>query len=207
MTAPIDTKTFDIKPQSNQREERREDPKPFKKMKRKKPLSSEVEEETLSALKTALKKQKTDSQVAVSQFEHRSLEKGTVEPSVAKIGKLEPSAQVTQLYSKLADRLIHMHKNGITSTTITLGDAFKSSIFRNAVLTVTEFSTAPKIFNIRFSAGPEAVAFFETHATDLTNALNNGKFKFSVYHVDTSIAAEKKKHLIEEVTEKKDEDA
>lgn len=121
--------------------------------------------------------------------------------------KLDPSSQVTQLYHKLLDKLIFSAKEGIEKTTFTLNSAaFRSSVFRGATVSIIEYSTAPKIFNIQFTADPKAAAFFEQHAAQLQNALNNGGHNFDVERIDISLTTEDEKYAVESILHDPEED-
>lgn len=174
-------------------------PAPFPKEKGKRTLSKRLRENSMAALKDLLSKQKHLSQMsAASPFPQT---KFTEIPLGGKEGlKIDPSAQVMQLYHKLADKLLHIHRQGIQETTLFLdGNAFSSSIFEGAKITITEYSTAPKVFNIEFSADNRALAVFEAHAGELVSAFQNGNFGFEINRIDTSLLAEDEKHSLPKV--------
>ena len=172
---------------------------------RKKIFPKQVEDDTLAALKAMLEKYKDTAEAGYVAFAKTEVNLASFEKEAITIGKLKPSAQVMQLFAKLADSLVHMEKTGVKVTTVTLGDAFNSSIFKNGTFTLTEYSTAPKVFNIEFSASEKGVAFFEAHAATLASALKEGNFNFGIHRIDTSIQTERE-HLIEKVTEKEEEE-
>jgi len=174
-----------------------------------KKISKEMEEGTLKALKEMLARQKqtADSQNAMSAinpFEYSSFQElSQTDPS--KIEKLDPSAQVMQLYDKMVETLLFIDREGIQETTLILdGDAFSSSLFQGSQITLTEYNTAPKVFNIQFSANLESLSFFQAHAQDLLVALQKGNFGFSVHRIDTEILPEKIHPRVER--EEKDDD-
>lgn len=207
MTTPIHhTKTESS--QEHKPTDEKKPPAPFeKKSFKKKWLPKGVSNETLRALKALIEKHKVDEEVAgtgLISFGNTTARKTEVNQEAAKIGKLEPSSQVMQLFAKLAESLVHLDKSGIKETTITLGKAFTTSIFNQAKIIITEYSTAPKIYNIQFTASPEAVNFFEPYALNLKTTLNGGNFNFSIHQVDTSIMSDWKNNLIEAITEKED---
>lgn len=191
MTTPIQ---LEIQTEKVARNNERRDPnKPFERQKRKKFFPKELEEETLNALKGIVEKQRTQTQF---------VEK-TIETSSVALKQVDHSTQMGQLYGKLVGQLTHMHKQGIKETTITLGDDFKGSIFKGAKVTITEYSTAPKIFNIQFTASLDAVNTFQAHAANLTNAMNNGQFGFKLHRVE-GILEDRKKHLVEAIAKEKE---
>lgn len=114
--------------------------------------------------------------------------------------KIEPSVQLTQIYHKMVETLLFIHQEGIQETTFFLdGEAFSSSLFEGARITITEYSTAPKVFNIEFSAGQLALNVFEGHAAELVSAFQNGHFGFEVHRIDTSLLSENDKYALRKV--------
>lgn len=111
----------------------------------------------------------------------------------------QPSTQVIQLFEKMIDQLSYMHENGIQTTTVTLGSSeFSSSIFKGCTLTITEYSTAPKIFNIQFALSPQAASYFAPHAQQLQNALKQGQWDFRVERMDIEMLDSRQKREEEE---------
>jgi len=105
-----------------------------------------------------------------------------------KIDKLDPSAQVMQLFDKMVDSLIFIDSQGIQETSFFLdGDPFTASVFSGSQITLTEYSSAPKVFNIQFAGNSAALSLFEAHAASLATALQDGNFNFSVHRIDTKI--------------------
>jgi len=201
LSRQIDLASLEIRYGENSRDERNAEN--YRDATRKKALSKELQKGSLKALKKLLAsaKEECDTSHSISAtgpFSKMSM--AQVAAQKAAIDKIDPSAQVMQLYNKLIDKLIYIAKEGIQKTTFYLDTtAFDSSILRGAQITITEYSTAPKIFNIRFSADPKAVAFFELHAAELQNALNNGGYRFDINRIDTSLLAEDEKHVLKPV--------
>ncbi len=173
-------------------------PAPFPKGKKesRRPFSKKLKEGSLSALKELLFKQKQEAPMGAAGPFQEIPTFQQIDGKSASL-KIDPSTQVMQLYHKMVESLIHTHRNGIQETTLFLdGDAFASSIFHGAKITITEYNTAPKIFNIHFFADPKALSVFEVHAAELVNALRNGDFGFGVNRLDTSILTEDEKHAL-----------
>lgn len=190
---PIDYPNLETKKPNTKQDLKR--PAPFPKERKK--LSKQLQDGSLHALKELLAKQKQNTALsAAGPFQDMlAMQQASTEPTSTL--KIEPSAQVMQLYSKLVEALIHTNHNGIQETTFFLeGDAFNSSAFQGSKITITEYSTAPKIFNIEFSADPKALSFFEAHAADLLNALQKGNFGFEVNRLDTTLLTEDEKYAI-----------
>ncbi len=114
---------------------------------------------------------------------------------------IDPSSQVGALYDKLLGAIIVTHTEGVQETTFFLdGDAFNT--FQGARITITEYSTAPKVFNIEFSSHSKAVALFESHAAELMIALQKQDLGFSVYRIDTCLETEN--YLVKKVEREED---
>jgi uncharacterized protein YejL (UPF0352 family) len=209
MTTPLELSKFEnVKTEKSSQEKK--EPTPFdKKLFKKKQLPKGISDQSLETLKAALEKHKQDQEVAGTgfiSFGNMTTNQVQNNSAAAKVGKMEPSAQVMQLFSKLADSLIHMDNAGIKETTITLGNAFASSIFKGGRVTITEYSTAPKIFNVRFTGSTEAINFFEVHKENMKHSFNGGNFSFRLHTVDTSLISDENNDLIEPVKNQEEEE-
>jgi len=191
-SSPIEIQPSNIR--TPKMKEARQKPAPYSNRKNKKKIAKELEEGALNALKDLLAKQKQKIDIlhtlsAAGPFSDLQLSTG--EQSHCRIQALDPSAQVMQLFEKLASTLLILHRDGIQETTLFLdGDPFASSIFQGAKITITEYNTAPKVFNVQFFADPKALALFETHAASLLAAFQNGNFGFQINRIDTSLLTE-----------------
>ncbi|MBS0629842.1 MAG: hypothetical protein JSS30_06425 [Verrucomicrobia bacterium] len=115
--------------------------------------------------------------------------------------KIDPSTQVGALYDKLLQMIVITHSEGVQETTFFLdGDAF--NVFQGARITITEYSTAPKVFNIEFSADARAVSLFQSHAAEMLIALQKQDLGFTVNRIDTSLEVEN--YLIKKVEREED---
>ena len=90
---------------------------------RRRPLPKDLQKGSLKALKKLLARAKAESDhthtgSAAGPFSEMSI--AQVSAHKAKIDKIDPSAQVTQLYHKLIDKLIYIAKEGIKKTTFYL---------------------------------------------------------------------------------------
>ncbi|MDN3505980.1 MAG: hypothetical protein P0S96_01980 [Simkaniaceae bacterium] len=190
------SKIFEVQSRETEFKFKKKSPTAFAKTSRKRPLSKKLQEGSVAALKEMLAKQKQDLQMsAAGPFQKAFALEQTGDAATSL--KIDPSVQVMQLYHKLCERLLHIHREGIQETTLFLdGDAFSSSAFEGAKITITEYSTAPKVFNIEFSADPRALSVFEAHAADLVHSLNQGKFGFTVHRLDTTLLTEDEKHAL-----------
>lgn len=160
-------------------------PAPFTK-KEKSKIPQDLENEALEAIKEMLSRHKQSNDVA-SLAHILPLSETTSSPTEHSLTtvKVESSVQWAHLFNKLVKELISTHQSGIQETTIFLGqEDFSSSIFSGSQITITEFSTAPKVFNIQFQGGQKALTLFEAHAADLAKVLNQGKFGFLIGRID-----------------------
>ena len=176
----------------------------FFKKDRKRSISKEIQEEFLLALKAMIAKQKQliDSQQSLSSglLSHcpQSIQDGA--EANYRIEALASSEAIHYLHEKLLEKLLFTHKNGLSETTFFLdSQLFGSSIFYGSQITISEYSTAPKIFNIHFTAHSEALSLFEAHSSDLMAAFQKGNFGFAIHRIDTSLLSEKKHLLIPKV--------
>lgn len=85
-------------------------------------------------------------------------------------------------------------KTGISQTTLNLNQPqFASSIFFGSQITIEEWDSAPKEFNIRFSGTEQAVKAFTEHKQELETALTDGfetkRFRFKVHRVETDLSS------------------
>jgi hypothetical protein len=98
------------------------------------------------------------------------------------------SLDIEVLFEQMASSMIMMSSSGETETTLFLDNPhFASSLFFGSRITIREFSTAPRAFNIEIAAASAAIAVLETGKQDLLAAFQNGKFNFSVHRLDTHL--------------------
>lgn len=98
------------------------------------------------------------------------------------------SPSVEALFEKMASSMIMMCSSNETETTLFLDNPhFASSLFFGSKITIREFSTAPKAFNIEIASSPTAIAALEAGKQDLLAAFQNGNFNFSVHRIDSHV--------------------
>lgn len=164
---------------------------PFNKRTKSSSMSA-VEDELLASLNELLRRQKNEEAtiegIAPSYFAPIN----QISASPKAIAPVQ-SAQISQLFNEMVDRLTYVNDKGIQQTTIELNsDNFSSSVFYGCKITITEYSTAPKIFNVQFAGTQSALAFFQPHAGSLLNALQNGHWDFGVHRLETELLSERK---------------
>ena len=88
--------------------------------------------------------------------------------------------------------MIVMTSEGSTKTTLILNnDLFESTLLENAEITIEEFSSAPKIFNVTISAGPRGIEMVRSQMEEFLKLFQEKKFGFSINRIDTEIASSK----------------
>jgi hypothetical protein len=113
-----------------------------------------------------------------------------IAPSVA------AGTEVEALFEKMASTMLIMHASDEKETTLLLNNPeFSSSPFFGTRITVKEFSTAPKVFNIEIAADQRALSLLATHKDALLAAFEGHKLPFSVHRLDTQLhGMEKDEH-------------
>lgn len=95
---------------------------------------------------------------------------------------------IEALFERMASEMLVMCSSGETETTLFLDSShFASSIFFGTEITIREFSTAPKAFNIEITSTSAALAVLDAGKQGLLAAFQNGKFNFSVHRIDTLV--------------------
>jgi hypothetical protein len=145
---------------------------------------SRFKEELLPSLQTALKNNASELVVPVPVC--------VPVPDLSSSSSLSPvqgiNPQILDLIDLMVGSVALVDAAGISETTITLDSpGFAGSLFYGAEITVREYSTAPKAFNIHFSAGADAIALFNTHASDLMAAFQNDHSAFKLNRLETHL--------------------
>jgi hypothetical protein len=95
---------------------------------------------------------------------------------------------IEALFEKMASCMIVMSTSHEIETTLFLDNPhFASSSLFGTQITIREFSTAPKAFNIEISSNSLAVALINSSKNDLLSAFQNGNFNFTVHRFDAHI--------------------
>lgn len=98
------------------------------------------------------------------------------------------SAEIQALFEKMAGTMILLSSSLETETSVFLdAPQFASSPFYGSRITIKEFSTAPKAFNIEIASNPAAVSLLQTHQAALLTSFQQGNFNFSIGRIDTEI--------------------
>jgi hypothetical protein len=111
------------------------------------------------------------------------------------------SGELLALFESMASEITIMDANGVTETTITYASKEPhTSPFHNTQITVNEFRTAPKAFNIQIDTSPQALAILQKNLPNLTAAFETGKYCFKINRLDISL---KKTHRLSQPTKAK----
>ena len=140
---------------------------------------------------------------------------GNTPAPISQVTPPTPYSQLPPAVQKLFDQMVGQlmianTRPGVTETTVTLNSAsLQGTPFYGAKITIEEFSTAPKAFNVVLEGSPQAISLMSTHMGDLLSAFQSTHQNFNINRIDTRLAetpAEKKK-AEEEGQGRGDEDA
>ncbi len=96
--------------------------------------------------------------------------------------------QIQALFEKMASTMIVMETSGETETTLFLDSPqFSSSVLFGTKITIREFSTAPKAFNVEIVASPLAINTIDPCKNDLLAAFQKSHFNFSIHRFETHL--------------------
>lgn len=116
----------------------------------------------------------------------QSLSSGTLSQALGVIAAPRVlSSELQALFEKMASTMLVMTSSRENETTLFLDKA--GSVFFGTRITIREFSTAPKAFNVEIASHVSAMALIESGKQDLLAAFQNGKFNFSIHRLDTQI--------------------
>jgi hypothetical protein len=114
----------------------------------------------------------------------------TQAPCTAAALPVSNCTEVAALFEKMAATMLIMDSAGERETTLILNsDQFATSALFGTRITIKEFSTAPKVFNIEIAADPTALNLLTTHKDALLAAFENHKLPYSVHRLDTELHA------------------
>ncbi len=88
---------------------------------------------------------------------------------------------IEALFEKMAGSMIVLSSSQESETSLFLDSPqFSSSVFYGTKITIKEFATAPKAFNVEISSSPLALMRIEMHKASLLEAFQKGNFNFSI---------------------------
>lgn len=122
----------------------------------------------------------------------------TATPSTAPYVQL-PTA-VLEIFERMAGVMTVMQNSGVTQTSLLLdAPQFANSPFFGMEIQITEYSTAPKAFNIVFQGSPQALQPITENMEELVAAFQSGNYTFRVNRIETSLMqplAEKRRRIV-----------
>jgi hypothetical protein len=97
-------------------------------------------------------------------------------------------ADIEALFEKMASTMLVMHTEGEQETTLFLDSPqFSSSSLFGTRITIKEFSTAPKVFNIEIASHQAGLHLLATHKDALVAAFESHRLPFSVHRLDLGL--------------------
>ena len=159
------------------------------------------------ALSCKKEKESKEEQASTLQLEEGCIQALPMPPSSIETFTSSTSTQIGPLsikeidllFEKMASTMIVMSTSGEEETTFLLeGDRFANSAFFGTRVTIKEFSTAPKIFNIEIASHSTALQLLVAHTEALMAAFEGGKFSFSVNRLDTQLLTSSELHAREQ---------
>jgi len=106
----------------------------------------------------------------------------------AMVDSASACTEIEALFEKMASTMLVMNSESEQQTTLFLDTPqYSSSAFFGTRITIKEFSTAPKIFNIEIASSPTALNLLTTHKDALLAAFDSHKLPFSVHRLDTEL--------------------
>ncbi|MES2199662.1 MAG: hypothetical protein V4489_05805 [Chlamydiota bacterium] len=96
-----------------------------------------------------------------------------------------------KIIDKLCSEMLVMDAEScITTTFILETDAFINSPFFGAKVTIEEYCTAPKVFNVSITAQESAITLLESQMTGFFQLLETRNFSFSIHKIDTHLSTD-----------------
>ena len=96
-----------------------------------------------------------------------------------------------QIIDKLCSEMLVMNSEDCITTTFVLETQnFANSPFYGAKITISEYNTAPKIFNVSITAGEIATTLLQTHMTGFFELLETRNFSFAIHKIDTHLSTD-----------------
>ncbi len=116
--------------------------------------------------------------------------------STTAISSVLATQDIQTLFEEMATAMIVMDTTQDRETTLFLDSAkFSASGLGGTRITIKEFSTSPKAFNIEIATcHAVALHLIEAHKSALIAVFEEGKFPFSVHRLDTQLQTERHSH-------------
>ncbi len=104
---------------------------------------------------------------------------------------VQTSAEIEALFEKMVGTMLVLSSSNESETTVFVdAPQFDRSPFYGTRITIKEFSTAPKAFNIEIASSMLALNVINAHKSALLTAFAKGDFNFSIARFDAEILQE-----------------
>lgn len=102
-------------------------------------------------------------------------------------------------FDRVCGEILITDAAGYQKTSIVLPkEGGPDSLFAGAIVTIEEYSTAPKIFNVSIIAGEEGIGLLQTHMAGFFQLLETRNFSFGIHKIDTYISTDPRPFAREE---------
>ena len=118
-----------------------------------------------------------------------------ISPVLDPLPKISPISAIPdeclKIFDKLCSEMLVMDAEScITTTFILETENFASSPFYGAKVTIEEYSTAPKVFNVSITAQESAITLIEAQMTGFFELLETRNFSFAIHKIDTHLSTD-----------------
>ncbi|NDD58665.1 MAG: hypothetical protein EBZ47_05335 [Chlamydiae bacterium] len=97
-----------------------------------------------------------------------------------------------ELFEKMASSMILMNSDGVQTTKVFLSEeSLSNPMWKDLEITIEEYNTAPKIFNVKITAPAQIIEQFNLHIAEFIRLFQERKFGFSINRIDMEIAHSK----------------
>jgi hypothetical protein len=104
------------------------------------------------------------------------------------------SDQVAHFFEQMVNQLSHVKTPLVQQTTITLtSPKLQASSLNNTLIVISEYSTAPRAFNVECLTTPQGAALMAVHLPALLEGFNEKRESFKIHRFDISLKEKEKK--------------
>ena len=98
------------------------------------------------------------------------------------------AAELSHLLEKLGAEMIFMHSDGISKTTLHIDAENVPPLLKGCQISIVEYSSAPKTYNVIITASPEALKLLQSHVHEILSLFQERKFGFSINRIDMELS-------------------
>jgi hypothetical protein len=93
--------------------------------------------------------------------------------------------EMNQFFKELVSELVLLNSSGKSETMITIASPhLQTSPLYGMQILITEYSSAPKSFNVELYASPTALALVAPHIKEFTSTFDKNKFAFDIHRLE-----------------------